>query len=58
VMSNGYSMAADSIYPKIISYPYPKPGGINPTIHIHIVDLQSNTRNHKQISAPREIAKM
>lgn len=55
----GYSAAnADSIYPKIVSYPYPKPGGINPTIHINIVDLQSNTRNHKQISPPREISKM
>ena len=59
MMTNGYSPAnADSIYPKIVSYPYPKPGGINPTIHINIVDLQSNTRNHKQISPPREISKM
>ena len=57
MMTNGYS-SADSIYPKILSYPYPKPGGINPTIHINIVDLQSNTRNHKQISPPREISKM
>lgn len=57
MMSNGYS-SADSIYPKIVSYPYPKPGSINPTIHINIVDLQSNTRNHKQISPPREISKM
>lgn len=57
-MSSGYPKDSDSIYPKIITYPYPKPGGVNPTIHIHIVDLQSNSRNHKQITPPREIAKM
>lgn len=57
-MMSGYSSNSDSIYPKIVTYPYPKPGGINPIIHIHIADLQSNNRNHKQISPPREIGKM
>lgn len=59
-LSTAATANAESIYPKIVSYPYPKPGQTNPTIHIHIVDLQSNviTRNHKQITPPRELTKM
>lgn len=44
-------------YPKVVHYPYPKPGKINPQVTIRVVDIGYNVvSNHKQITPPKEIA--
>lgn len=44
-------------YPKVVRYPYPKPGKINPQVTIRVVDIgYSVVSNNKQITPPKEIA--
>lgn len=51
-------MAIDDnvVYPKIINYPYPKPGHPNPVVSVWVSDLTSPmARVSKQVTPPKEI---
>lgn len=46
----------DGVYPKIVEYPYPKPGRTNPTVSVWVTDLTSPIAGvGKQVTPPKEI---
>jgi len=53
------SLDPDSAYyPKVISYPYPKPGRKNPVVRIRVADLSAPIVQTKQVVPPKEISSL
>ncbi|RWS15470.1 prolyl endopeptidase FAP-like protein [Dinothrombium tinctorium] len=52
----GPNLPVDMFYPKVINYPYPKPGRANPVVTLWVADLSSPmVGTPKQVTPPKEI---
>ena len=50
-----FDPSIDLIYPKVIKYPFPKPGKSNPFVTLLIVDVDTLSASPKKVTIPDQL---